>query len=50
MKKVCLIYGGNSTEREISIVTGEAYAQALKNLNYEVCEVLLDDNIVEVIY
>lgn len=47
--KVCVIYGGNSTENEVSIVTGNAYSKALRNLGYNVLDVKLDENIVDVI-
>ncbi len=37
--RVCLVKGGISNEREISLLTGDAYAGALKNLGYQYQEV-----------
>ena len=36
IKKIALLSGGDSEERDISIKSGLAVYQALKNLNYEV--------------
>lgn len=38
-EKLCLVYGGNSTEREISIISGKAYLDSLKRLNYDVSSI-----------
>ncbi|MDR1693840.1 MAG: D-alanine--D-alanine ligase [Lactobacillaceae bacterium] len=38
MKKVMVVMGGMSSEREVSLVTGKGAAQALKNSGYEVYE------------
>lgn len=36
VKKICVLQGGCSPEREISFVSGKAYFDALKSLGYEV--------------
>jgi D-alanine-D-alanine ligase len=36
-KKVCVLKGGDSSERKISLVTGGEYAKALDALGYECC-------------
>ncbi len=37
-KKVCLLKGGTSTEREVSLSSADGFATALKDLGYEVVE------------
>lgn len=45
--KVGVIFGGLSKEREISIKTGKAIANALKELGYNVLEIEVGENIVK---
>lgn len=45
--KVGVIFGGLSKEREISIKTGTAIAKALREKGYNVCELLVGENMVE---
>ena len=35
-KKICIIYGGWSEEREISLMSGQAVYDVLKDSHYEV--------------
>ncbi len=44
-KKVMLIYGGISSEREISIISSEGINDSLKRNNYEVIKVDADENL-----
>ena len=37
-KKICLLKGGDSKEREISFESSKAYAQAVKDLGYDLAE------------
>lgn len=37
--RVAVLKGGNSSEREVSLRSGAAVAQALRNGNYDVCEI-----------
>ncbi len=46
-EKVCLVYGGDSSEREISIISGRAYFNALNRLNYDVLEIDFNGNLDE---
>ncbi|MCB5263045.1 MAG: D-alanine--D-alanine ligase [Candidatus Cloacimonetes bacterium] len=39
MKKILVLRGGISNEREISLITGSEIVKALKGLGYEVCEI-----------
>ena len=39
MTRVAVLKGGMSSEREISLVTGEACAEALRGLDYDVVEI-----------
>jgi D-alanine-D-alanine ligase len=45
--KVGVIFGGLSKEREISIKTGKAISNALRELDYQVVELEVGDNIVK---
>ena len=47
--KVGVIYGGNSSEREISLLTGAAIVQALKNQGVETVAIDVKDQSLEVI-
>ena len=46
-KKVMVIYGGISAEREISIISSKEILKALKRLNYEVIEIDADPNLLK---
>ncbi len=39
MKKIVVLQGGISDEREISLITGSEIVKALRSLGYEVCEI-----------
>ena len=43
-KKICIIYGGWSEEREISLMSGKAVYDVLKNSDYEVFILDLKNN------
>ena len=44
-KKICVLMGGTSNEREVSLVSGRNVAEALASLGkYEVVPVVLDEN------
>jgi D-alanine-D-alanine ligase len=43
MKKVLVLMGGFSAERDVSLVSGKGVSQALKNCGYEVIEHDLTD-------
>jgi len=45
--KVGVIFGGLSKEREVSIKTGQAVTKALKELGYDVVDILADERLVE---
>lgn len=47
--RVGVIYGGISKEREISIKTGTAISKALKEKGYNVVDLLVSNNIVDII-
>ena len=44
-KRVMLIYGGISSEREISIISSEGINDSLKRNNFEVIKVDADENL-----
>ena len=44
MTRVAVLKGGMSSEREISLVTGAACAEALRGLDYDVVEIDADGN------
>ena len=46
-KKIMVIYGGISAEREISIISSKEISKALKRLNYEVIEVDADPGLLK---
>lgn len=46
-KRIAVLMGGWSAEREISLKTGEAVLQALKEEKFKVCGIDVDKNIVE---
>ena len=46
-KKIMVIYGGISAEREISIISSKEITKALKRLNYEVIEVDADPGLLK---
>ena len=46
-KKVMVIYGGISAEREISIISSKEILKSLKRLNYEVIEIDADPNLLK---
>ena len=37
-KKICLLKGGDSQEREVSLESAKAFAQAVKELGYDLVE------------
>jgi D-alanine-D-alanine ligase len=45
--RVGVIYGGLSKEREVSLKTGQAVSNALKELGYDVVDIIADERIVE---
>ena len=45
--KVGVIYGGNSSEREISLLTGTAIVKALKNQDIETVAIDIKDHSIE---
>ncbi|MFT5331895.1 MAG: D-alanine-D-alanine ligase [Porticoccaceae bacterium] len=47
--RIGLLYGGLSSEREISLMTGEAVLAALKNLNVDVIAVDVQENILQIL-
>lgn len=48
-EKVCVVKGGFSSEREISLVTGECMAKAARSLGYNVCEFDFTDDLYDLI-
>ncbi len=44
-KKVAVLYGGRSTEREVSLKTGKGCADALKQKGYDVALVDVDQDL-----
>ena len=49
-KKICVLMGGTSNEREVSLVSGKNVAEALSSLGkYEVIPVVLDEDSVEAV-
>ena len=46
---ICVLKGGWSNEREISLLSGTAIANGLKQVGYEVTEVDVDKNIASVL-
>ena len=48
-KVVGVLMGGISSEREVSMKTGEAVATALERLSYPVRRIIVDENIIEVL-
>ncbi|MDA0795144.1 MAG: D-alanine--D-alanine ligase [Proteobacteria bacterium] len=47
--RIGLLYGGISSEREISLMTGEAVLAALKNLNVDVIAIDVQENILQIL-
>jgi D-alanine-D-alanine ligase len=47
--RIGLLYGGLSSEREISLMTGEAVLAALKNLNVDVIAIDVQENILQIL-
>ncbi|NLE74044.1 MAG: D-alanine--D-alanine ligase [Actinobacteria bacterium] len=45
-KHVCVLYGGRSLERDVSLMTGRRVIRALKNLDYQVSEIDVDESLV----
>ncbi|MDR2676797.1 MAG: D-alanine--D-alanine ligase [Endomicrobium sp.] len=45
-KKIGVLYGGESYEKEVSIKSGKAVLNALKNLHLNVCGIYVDRNII----
>lgn len=43
---VCVLYGGRSLERDVSLVTGRRVARALKDRGYRVSEIDVDESLV----
>lgn len=48
-KRICVVFGGNSTEREVSLITGKAYVKALKKLKYDVVELDVNNNVIDIV-
>ncbi|MDR1522672.1 MAG: D-alanine--D-alanine ligase [Endomicrobium sp.] len=46
-KKIGVLYGGMSSEREIAILSGKAVLKALKKMKLDVCGIDVDKNIIE---
>ncbi len=46
-KKIIVVYGGNSAEREVSLVSGRSVIQGLKDVGYDVHGFDLNNNIAE---
>ena len=46
-KKIGVLYGGMSSEREISILSGKAVLKALKKMKLDVCGIDVDKNVIE---
>ena len=50
LKKICVLMGGTSNEREVSLVSGKNVADALTSLGkYEVVPVVLNENSVDAV-
>ena len=47
LKKVMLISGGISAEREISLISGEEVAKSLDRLGYEIINIDANQNLLE---
>jgi len=43
---VCVLYGGRSLERDVSLVTGRRVIRALKDLDYRVSDIDVDESLV----
>lgn len=43
-KKVCVIYGGMSTEHEVSIISGKNVIDNIDNLKYDIYSIFIDKN------
>lgn len=48
-KKICLLKGGTSTEREVSLSSACGFAEALRELKYDYIEFDFVDNLVELV-
>jgi D-alanine-D-alanine ligase len=46
-KKIGVLYGGTSSEREISILSGKAVLKVLKKMNLDICGIDVDKNVIE---
>ena len=44
-KKIMLLYGGISAEREISIITSKEISKSLKNMGYNIVEIDANENL-----
>ena len=42
VKKVAVLYGGSSSERNVSLMSGKAVSQALKRKGYDVIDIDVD--------
>lgn len=49
MKRVAVLLGGRSAEREVSLVSGRACAEALREAGYDAYEVLLNGDVGEMV-
>lgn len=47
IKKICVVYGGCSAEREVSIKTGESVKCSLKTLGYQVVCIDVQEDLIE---
>ena len=47
--RVGILYGGNSSEREISLMSGEAVYKALKNADLEAVLIDVEDDLLKVL-
>ena len=46
-KKIMVIYGGISAEREISIISSKEIIKSLRSLNYEVIDIDADPSLLK---
>ena len=46
-KKIMVIYGGTSAEREISIISSKEIIKSLRSLNYEVIDIDADPSLLK---
>ena len=49
-KKIMLLYGGISAEREISIITSKEISKSLKKMGYNIVEIDANENLLSLIH